>query len=235
MTSKDYKNGKIYCIRNTIDDNIYVGSTCQPISKRMAKHRVDMKGYKKDRKLYSKMNELGVDNFYIELIEECPCDNLEQLRRREGHFIRELGTLNHAISGRTKAEWTNENTERVTENKAKYYIKNKEHLDDTNKTYRESHPDEFKEYRRKWYEHNRDRLLTSSKCGCGSSYIASYEERHKQTKQHQDYLKQLEDPTYTVVTPGGTCECGGRYTQKDKAKHMKTKLHQNYINNLQIT
>ena len=222
MTSKDYKNGKIYCIRNTIDDNIYVGSTCQPLSKRMAKHRGCMNEIRRNTKLYIKMRDIGVDKFYIELIEECPCDNLEQLLRREGHFIREVATLNHKIAGRTEKE-----------NSKEYYIKNKEHLDDTNKTYRESHPDEFKEYRRKWYEHNRDRLLTSSKCGCGSSYIASYEERHKQTKQHQDYLKQLEDPTYTVVTPGGTCECGGRYTQKDKAKHMKTKLHQNYISSLQ--
>ena len=34
---KDFSNdGKIYCIRNTIDDNIYVGCTCQSLSKRMA-------------------------------------------------------------------------------------------------------------------------------------------------------------------------------------------------------
>ena len=39
QNSKDYKNGKIYCIRNNIDDNIYVGSTTQPLSKRMALHR----------------------------------------------------------------------------------------------------------------------------------------------------------------------------------------------------
>ena len=36
---KDYKNGKIYCIRNNINDDIYVGSTTQPLSKRMAWHR----------------------------------------------------------------------------------------------------------------------------------------------------------------------------------------------------
>ena len=36
---KDYKNGKIYCIRNNIDDDLYVGSTTQPLCKRMAKHR----------------------------------------------------------------------------------------------------------------------------------------------------------------------------------------------------
>ena len=35
----DYNNGKIYTIRNNIDSYIYVGSTCQPLSKRMAIHR----------------------------------------------------------------------------------------------------------------------------------------------------------------------------------------------------
>ena len=90
----DYKNGTIYKIINSITDDVYVGSTTQPLSKRIALHRNNIKGYKKDRALYSKMNELGVDNFYIELIEECPCDNKEQLRAKEGHFIRQLGTLN---------------------------------------------------------------------------------------------------------------------------------------------
>ena len=30
----DYNNGKIYSIRNTIDNDVYVGSTTQPLSKR---------------------------------------------------------------------------------------------------------------------------------------------------------------------------------------------------------
>ena len=30
------------------------------------------------------MNELGIDNFYIELVEELSCENIEQLRKREG-------------------------------------------------------------------------------------------------------------------------------------------------------
>ena len=37
--SKDYSQGKIYCIRNTISDEIYIGSTCQSLSQRMAQHR----------------------------------------------------------------------------------------------------------------------------------------------------------------------------------------------------
>ena len=35
----DYKNGKIYQILNNVNDDIYVGSTCQALSKRMYQHR----------------------------------------------------------------------------------------------------------------------------------------------------------------------------------------------------
>lgn len=40
---RNYSNGKIYCIRNHIDEHIYIGSTCQSLSKRMAYHRQDAK------------------------------------------------------------------------------------------------------------------------------------------------------------------------------------------------
>ena len=100
---KDYKNGKIYCIRNNITDDIYIGSTTQPLCKRMAWHRQDAKKeIKMNYMLYSKFNEIGIENFYIELIEDCPCEALEQLRKREGHYIRKMATLNHHIAGRTE-------------------------------------------------------------------------------------------------------------------------------------
>ena len=124
----DYKNGKIYKVLNSITDDVYVGSTTQPLSKRMAKHRIDMKTYKKDRLLYTKMNELSADKFYIELIEQCPCDNKEQLRAREGHFIRQLGTLNALIAGRSKKEWTVENSEHVKRHQHEYYQNNKDKI-----------------------------------------------------------------------------------------------------------
>ena len=59
------------------------------------------------------MKEHGVEHFYIELIEEHPCENGEQLRKREGHYIREIGTLNKKIDGRTKKEYLEENRERI--------------------------------------------------------------------------------------------------------------------------
>jgi hypothetical protein len=48
------------------------------------------------------MNELGIDNFYIELYENYSCSSKEELNRREGEIIRDIGNLNHVIAGRTK-------------------------------------------------------------------------------------------------------------------------------------
>ena len=66
-----YEKAKIYQLVNDITDDIYIGSTCQPLSKRMAEHRLSMKS-KRDKhiKLYQKMNDIGVEHFRIELIKK---------------------------------------------------------------------------------------------------------------------------------------------------------------------
>ena len=62
--SKDFQNGKIYCVRNNITDDIYIGSTCQPLSKRMSFHRNSSRSESKQHyMIYRKMNELGSDKF----------------------------------------------------------------------------------------------------------------------------------------------------------------------------
>jgi adenylate kinase family enzyme len=140
QNSKDYKNGKIYCIRNNIDDDIYVGSTTQALSKRMAKNTEKMQNIDKThRNLYVKMLEHGLEHFYIELIEDCPCETLEQLRKQEGYYLRKMGTLNHRIAGRTIHEYNDDNKDKISEQKKEYYEANK---------------DKIKEY----YEANKDKL-----------------------------------------------------------------------------
>lgn len=76
---KDYSNGKIYCIRNYVDSQIYIGSTCQSLSKRMAYHRQDAKKQNRQNTLiYPFMLNYGIEQFYIELIEDFPCENANQ-------------------------------------------------------------------------------------------------------------------------------------------------------------
>ena len=167
---KDYNNSKIYCIRNSINDMIYIGSTTQPLSKRMGEHRNNINCVKcKNYKLYETMRELGRYNFYIELLENYECNNLEDLRKREGELIREYKTeLNNRIAGRTGNEWYYENKDK----KKKYYETNKDTIkecqkewsrknEDKIKTYRETNKEDRKDKARQrskeWYEINRDR------------------------------------------------------------------------------
>ena len=66
--TKSYGNGRIYCIRNSVSDDIYVGSTTQPLSKRMQKHRSSMTSERDGNMLiYQNMREIGKRHFYIEL------------------------------------------------------------------------------------------------------------------------------------------------------------------------
>ena len=58
-TMPDYSKGEIYKISNTIDDDIYVGSTCETLVQRMAKHRSKMKP-RPQGSIYNHMHGLGV-------------------------------------------------------------------------------------------------------------------------------------------------------------------------------
>ena len=107
--SDKYKNGKIYTIRYKNDDSlIYVGSTVQPLFKRWHQHKSDVKR-KNNLILYQKISETNIEDWYIELYEDFSCENKEQLNKREGQIIREIGTLNKQIAGRTSKEYIEDN------------------------------------------------------------------------------------------------------------------------------
>lgn len=177
---KDYSKGKIYVIRNNIDDRTYIGSTCQTLSQRMTQHRQNIKDLKKNStKLYQAMIELGIENFYIELIEEYACETQEQLRKREGENIRSYqSTMNQAIAGRSAKEWYYDNID-INHAKAKEYreankdkisLRQAEHYKqnvEKKKEYREANKDRIKkvreeyketanEKRKIWYQNNID-------------------------------------------------------------------------------
>ena len=124
--SDKYKNGKIYTVRYKNDDSlIYVGSTIQPLFKRWYEHKSKVNNEKINYFLYQKIRETNVGNWYIELYEEFSCESKEQLNQREGEVIRELGTLNKCIPGRTQKEFYENNRNKILEK-----IKEKEKADD---------------------------------------------------------------------------------------------------------
>ena len=103
-----YQNGKIYAIKNNINDETYYGSTIQPIIKRLKDHESAYKSWinsnKSDNCTSYKILKQG--GYYIELIENYPCNNKQELQRREGEIIRlnNVNAVNKMIPGRMTPE-----------------------------------------------------------------------------------------------------------------------------------
>ena len=96
--------GRIYKIINSVDDSLYIGSTTLDLKLRFYLHKNHSK-ICKHRLLYKKINELGIENFKIELIEEVKCDSKQDLKTIEGTYIKQFGNLNNNMAGRTIKEW----------------------------------------------------------------------------------------------------------------------------------
>jgi hypothetical protein len=170
----DYQKGKIYTIRNRHDKSlIYVGSTTQPLSQRLTGHRRDSLK-PNTRPLYIEVNNKW-DDWYIELYENYPCNSREELNKREGEIIREIGTLNNHIAGRSKSE---------------YYYDNREKELLTAKKWRENNPEIIKERRRKYYENNKEKKIKRLFLKEEKSFMKKI--KNLLLKEQKDIMKKIE-------------------------------------------
>ena len=96
-----YQSSKIYTIKNHANNNVFIGGTSQPLSRRFAGHRNAINIPKqRDSAIHVAMREFGAENFYIELLELWPCNSIEELNARVGHHIREADSFNNGYNGR---------------------------------------------------------------------------------------------------------------------------------------
>jgi len=212
LSKKGYQNGKIYFIGNYKDNDIYIGHTTQTLKRRFQRHKENTRNDKLNkRKLYAKMLERGIEHFYIEEIEKYPCNSLEELEKRERHYILEKQpVLNIQIPQRKMEEWRQDNKENLqqyerqrhhnnprTEYRKEYREKKRDELNEYNKQYREEHPEYFKEYNKEY------------------------------RKNHPEYFKVYDEKKKETIT----CECGKVITRGSMSRHCKSKFHQNYLNN----
>ena len=92
------------------------------------------------------------------MYEDCPSENKEQLCRREGEVIREIGNLNYEIAGRTRKEWKEENPEKVKITQKKFYENHKEEILEVNKKWMEDNKEYRKEYKKAYREENKEKI-----------------------------------------------------------------------------
>ena len=193
----DYSKGKIYTIRCREDPSlIYVGSTTQQLSQRWTDHKQHATQDKnKNRNIYKAFDEKGIHSFYIELYEEFPCSSKEQLQKREGEIMRQIGTLNMSIAGRTIHEYQRENKEQINENNRRYYNNHQEQMKTRHKEYYERNKELISERNKNRYLEKREAIRMKEnekiKCECGCMISRGNFSEHKKTAKHDMLMSKI--------------------------------------------
>jgi hypothetical protein len=207
----DYKNGKIYIIRNHINDKVYIGSTTQTLSKRFSWHKSSInKSRSKNYPLYIEMKHIGVEKFYIELLEEYPCSNIEQLHKREGHLIRQYDSFNNGyngrIEGRSSKEWYEENKQSISKKYKEWRSKNINQRLLYEDNYKKENKERIKAYFKQYREDNKAKI---------SLRMKEYYQKHK-----DEINKKI------------TCDvCHVEINRNGIARHCKSRFHLSSLTN----
>jgi len=79
----DYKKGKVYEIVCRITGEKYIGSTIESLARRLVEHRC-IKNKCSSRQIIER------GDYYINLLEECSCENKEQLLKKEREWYNKI-------------------------------------------------------------------------------------------------------------------------------------------------
>jgi hypothetical protein len=235
----DYQKAKIYKLWCPSNDLVYIGSTTQPLYKRLNGHRTNAKKRRNERSYM--LFDIG-DEVKIELIEEYPCDNKMELIKKEGEWIRKTECVNRCVAGRTQKEYQEENKDNIKKYHQQYYETNKESIAvkakeyreenkeklnaqkreyylkpenklrkaETDKNYREAHKDEIKEKRKDYFdEYNNKEEVKDKK---NEWYLANKEKSYTSCKERRQIKTECDI-------------CGVVYTACRKSEHIKTEKH----------
>lgn len=203
---RDYANGKIYCIKSPYTEQVYIGSTVMnKLSQRMANHRSSYQYYLNSGKGYTTSFEIiKKGDAYIELIESYPCNNVYELQKKEGFYIKTtLNRINKVIAGRTYKE---------------YRIDNYDKIKERDKHYRDTHPEYIKQKNTNYYKNNIEEEKKRK---------LQYYHDHKEelTKKNIEYNKKNKERIKERVSEKITCECGETVSRKCMLRHTKRQIH----------
>jgi len=167
----DYSKGKIYRIVCDTSGEVYYGSTTQSLSVRLSGHKFRAKNNCTCRSI------IDGGNYSIVLVEEYPCENKEQLERRERFYIENNVCVNKQVPTRTTKEYRDVTKDR----KADY-----------DKHYRENNKEMLNEKKHLYYQDHKEERAEKVVCECGRIVRRDALRRHKTRRQHQKYIKSLD-------------------------------------------
>ena len=177
----DFSKAKIYKLVSNKSSDVYVGSCLIELSKRLSSHKC------KSNKAVSKSMFINDAIITIVLIEDCPCENKNQMKARELHYITTLQCINknkpfisdiQIIDGDSKKEWEKqyrlvhveeqkqyrlehqeEEKQYMKQYNKQYYIDNADHI----KQYNLDHVEEIKQYKKQYLINNVEQIKQQKK------------------------------------------------------------------------
>jgi hypothetical protein len=129
------------------------------------------------------MNEIGIDSYYIELVEDFPCKCEAELVAREGHFIRQYDSFkngyNGNVAGRSRIEYNQEESKAISERCKTWRDNNKDKIKQKSKEYYEEKTNDILDYQRNYRENNKEK-------------IKEYQERYRyqNREKRKEYMKE---------------------------------------------
>jgi hypothetical protein len=192
-----FQEGKIYKIICDDFDKIYIGSTVQKLSQRLASHKAKQCCYSKELFEYP--------NVRIELIEQYPCNSKDELTKREQYYINENRDI--CINNKNAYISKEDAKERDRLHLIEYYRLNRDVIREQqkekmicecgveiNKNHKQRHIETEKHIElMKLNDAERlEKLNEKTKCECGL-FLTVYRnrdiERHNKTTKHIELMK----------------------------------------------
>lgn len=178
----DYQKGKIYKIWSPLGELINIGSTCQTLNERFRKHKSEYKTLNQHT-VKVLFDAYGVENCYIELIEDYPCNSKKELTACEGKHQKENKHIitNKAIANRTQKEYLKDTADKWKQ----YREDNKEHYKTLKKIAYEKNKEAIKQKARDHYNANKEKKIAYQKAYAleHADEIKIYKASYYKTKQ----------------------------------------------------
>ena len=251
-----YQKGQIYKITDIGFNKCYIGSTIEPLSNRMSKHRSQYKDYLNNVgnvkvKSFDLFDEYGVENCKIVWIKDYPCHSKKELEAEEGRIQQETECVNKRMEGRNKKQWYKDNIDIVKEKQKEYRNNHKDEIKVSLKNWKEKNKEQVKErqaqyrienkeylndYKKKYYNDNKENLLSKNNeyREKNKDYFKKYKEEHKE--ESKQYLKKHYEKNKEQYSNNRKakveCCCGAVLRKAEISRHYKTKKHQAYLQGL---
>ena len=146
----------------------------------------------------------GLDNCKIELVELYSCSSKEELRQKEGEYIRNNECVNKHVAGRTQVEYVSDNRDRINERKRNWVNKNKERINEVrrarDKEFRQANPELAKQKDQMEYVRRKEYFNKKNNDWKAEHQAEVKEYREKYYQENKDKLNQK----HTCAICGGS-------------------------------